>query len=97
MAVPVAGVGDRAAGELAGGVQHVVREDGTGRFDVPGGGIDDDRRATAAHAHPAVDEERQRVLDPTLAVEQLDTREQSIEVVHRCSPSGAYVMRPDYP
>jgi hypothetical protein len=91
--LPVAAGGDRSPGELANGVQHMIRYRSSRWFEVPGRRVDHDGNGAAPDADSPVDEQRQRVLNATLAVEQLGARKVSIEVTHEGRPLDRRVPR----
>jgi predicted MarR family transcription regulator len=88
--LPVAAGGDGSASELADCVHHMIRHHSSRWVDVPGRRIDHDRHGAAPNADPAIDQQRQRVFNATLAVEQLGARKVSIEVTHGRRPVGCY-------
>ena len=80
--LPVAAGGDRSPGEFANGAHHMIRYYSSRRVDVPGRWVDHGRHGAAPDADPPVDEQRQRVFDATLAVEQLGASKVTVEVTH---------------
>ena len=86
MPVLPAGGGDGSPGDFADRVQHMIMHHSSRWVDVPGRRVDHDRHGAAPDADAPVDEQRQRVFDATMAVEQLGARKVTIEVTHRGRP-----------